>query len=98
MFLNYYATVTILRAVTQAFGKLAAVEARLEGEYRAAMGRVGREAEEVAFYDGGTRERDILTRLYLKLIKHVNSIYRVRFSYITHHLVLKSQNSDPSRI
>lgn len=48
LFCNYYATVAILRAVTPAFGKLAAVEARLEGEYRAGMGRVGRESEEVA--------------------------------------------------
>lgn len=36
------------RAVTPAFGRLAAVEARLEGEYRRGVGRVGRESEEVA--------------------------------------------------
>jgi ATP-binding cassette subfamily D (ALD) long-chain fatty acid import protein len=29
--------------------------------------RVGREAEEAAFYDGGARERDILTKLYVIL-------------------------------
>ncbi|KAF9465113.1 ABC transporter transmembrane region 2-domain-containing protein [Collybia nuda] len=81
LFANYYATVAILRAVTPAFGRLAAVEARLEGEYRAGMGRVGREAEEVAFYDGGARERDILTRAYMRLIKHVNSIYKIRIAY-----------------
>jgi len=77
LFLNYYGTVAILRAVTPAFGRMAAIEARLEGEYRAGMGRVGREAEEVAFYDGGKRERDILTNAYMRLIKHVNSIYKV---------------------
>ena len=77
LFLNYYLTATILRAVTPAFGRLAAIEARLEGEYRAGMGRVGREAEEIAFYDGGKRERDILTNAYMKLIRHVNSIYKV---------------------
>ena len=48
LFLNYYATASILKAVTPAFGRLAAVEARLEGEYRAGMGRVGREGEEIA--------------------------------------------------
>jgi ABC-type uncharacterized transport system fused permease/ATPase subunit len=48
LFLNYYITARILRAVTPAFGRLAAVEARLEGEYRAGVGRVGREAEEIA--------------------------------------------------
>lgn len=45
---NYFATVAILRAVTPAFGRLAAVEARLEGEYRAGVARVGRESEEIA--------------------------------------------------
>ena len=48
MALNYYVTARILRAVTPAFGRLAAVEARLEGEYRAGMGRVDREGEEIA--------------------------------------------------
>ena len=48
LFLNYYVTAQIIRAATPAFGRLAAVEARLEGEYRAGVGRVGREAEEVA--------------------------------------------------
>ncbi|KAF8067672.1 ABC transporter transmembrane region 2-domain-containing protein [Lyophyllum atratum] len=81
LFGNYYATVAILRAVTPAFGRLAAVEAKLEGEYRGGMGRVGREAEEIAFYDGGVRERDILTRAYMRLIKHVNSIYKIRIAY-----------------
>ncbi|KAJ7770563.1 ABC transporter transmembrane region 2-domain-containing protein [Mycena metata] len=81
LFGNYYLTVAILRAVTPAFGRLAAVEARLEGEYRAGMGRIGREGEEIAFYDGGARERDILSSAYLKLIKHVNSIYHIRIAY-----------------
>ncbi|TFK89661.1 hypothetical protein K466DRAFT_584399 [Polyporus arcularius HHB13444] len=81
LFLNYYVTAKILRAVTPAFGRLAAVEARLEGEYRAGMGRVGRESEEVAFYGGGLRERSILLRAYMRLIKHVNSIYKIRIAY-----------------
>ncbi|KAI0088220.1 ABC transporter transmembrane region 2-domain-containing protein [Irpex rosettiformis] len=81
LFLNYYITARILRAVTPAFGRLAAVEARLEGEYRAGMGRVGRDSEEVAFYNGGGRERDILWRAYLRLIKHINSICKIRIAY-----------------
>ncbi|EKM76452.1 hypothetical protein AGABI1DRAFT_131279 [Agaricus bisporus var. burnettii JB137-S8] len=81
LWVNYYITIRILRAVTPAFGRLAAVEARLEGEYRRGVGRVGRESEEVAFYDGGAREKDILTRAYLRLIKHVNSIYKIRIAY-----------------
>ncbi|EJD54748.1 hypothetical protein AURDEDRAFT_110247 [Auricularia subglabra TFB-10046 SS5] len=81
MFANYILTASILRAVTPAFGRLAAIEARLEGEYRAGVGRVGRESEEIAFYDGGMREKDILSRAYLRLIKHVNSIYKIRIAY-----------------
>ncbi|KAM6492727.1 ABC transporter transmembrane region 2 domain containing protein [Amanita muscaria] len=81
LFVNYYATITILRTVTPAFGRLAAVEARLEGEYRSGMGRVGREAEEIAFYNGGLREKEILTNAYTKLIRHVNSIYKIRIAY-----------------
>ena len=38
-----------VRAVTPAFGRLAAIEARLEGEYRRGVGRVGRESEQVAW-------------------------------------------------
>ncbi|KAG1811788.1 uncharacterized protein BJ212DRAFT_490098 [Suillus subaureus] len=71
-FINYYIIVKTLRAVTPAFGRLAAVEARLEGGCRAGVGRVGRESEEVAFPDGGARERDVLTRAYLRSIQRVN--------------------------
>ncbi|KAG1811769.1 ABC transporter transmembrane region 2-domain-containing protein [Suillus subaureus] len=53
LFINYCVTAKILRAVTLALGCLAAVEDRLEGQYRAGVGRVGRESEEVALYDGG---------------------------------------------
>ncbi|THH03553.1 hypothetical protein EW145_g6175 [Phellinidium pouzarii] len=81
LFANYYVTVGILRAVTPAFGRLAAVEAMLEGEYRAGMSRVGRESEEIAFYAGGARERSILWGAYLRLVKHINSIYKLRIAY-----------------
>ncbi|KAH8919423.1 hypothetical protein BT69DRAFT_1284849, partial [Atractiella rhizophila] len=37
---NYVVTAAILRAVTPSFGKLAAVEARLEGEYRGMQSRI----------------------------------------------------------
>ncbi|CCM00773.1 uncharacterized protein FIBRA_02815 [Fibroporia radiculosa] len=78
---NYYLTAKILRAATPAFGRLAAVEAQLEGEYRAGMGRIDRESEEIAFYGGGLRERSILRRAYLRLISHINSIYKIRIAY-----------------
>lgn len=48
LFANYGFTAWILRKATPAFGRMAAVEARLEGEYRAGLGRIGRDGEEVA--------------------------------------------------
>lgn len=48
LFANYYVTAKILRFATPAFGRLAAIERGLEGDYRASISRVGRESEEVA--------------------------------------------------
>ena len=38
-----------------------------------------------SFYNGGSREREILWRAYLRLIKHINSIYKacLKLNYIT---------------
>ncbi|ELU45189.1 ATP-binding cassette transporter [Rhizoctonia solani AG-1 IA] len=69
------------RTVTPAFGRLAAVEARLEGEYRMGVGRVGREAEEVAFYGGGQRELQILKKAYERLSGHATAISKIRTAY-----------------
>ncbi|GAA5995368.1 uncharacterized protein JCM10292_005128 [Rhodotorula paludigena] len=90
LFLSYLATAWILRKVTPAFGKLAAIEAKLEGDFRAAHARLIINSEEVAFYDGAPIEKDILTKSYLRLIKHVNSIYKIRILYgMTEDMVVK---------
>ncbi|KAF9527631.1 ABC transporter transmembrane region 2-domain-containing protein [Crepidotus variabilis] len=108
LFLNYWITIRILRLATPSgtnpdakrgsaegipsFATLAAREMQLEGEYRNAVGRVGREAEEVAFYDGGRRERDVLMGsirnraggkegVWEKLRRHLNRTYRIRIAY-----------------
>lgn len=48
LFVNYFATAWILRKVTPAFGKLAAIEAKLEGDFRGAHSRLITNAEEIA--------------------------------------------------
>ena len=48
LFANYGFTAWILRKATPAFGRMAANEARLEGEYRTGLSRIGRDGEEVA--------------------------------------------------
>ena len=62
LFLSYLATAWVLRKVTPPFGKLAAAEARLEGDFRNAHSRLIVNSEEIAFYDGERLEKDILTR------------------------------------
>jgi ATP-binding cassette subfamily D (ALD) long-chain fatty acid import protein len=78
---NYLITAWILRQVTPGFGKLAAVEAKLEGDFRSAHSRLITNAEEIAFYHGGERECGILESIYKTLIRHVNRIYRIRIAY-----------------
>lgn len=101
------ATAWILRRVTPAFGRLAAIEAKLEGDFRSAHSRIITNAEEIAwvwltrqktttdalsfsFYNGAPLEKDILTRAYLRLVRHVNSIYKIRIAYsMTEDFVVK---------
>jgi ATP-binding cassette subfamily D (ALD) long-chain fatty acid import protein len=49
LFAQYGFTAWVLKVATPAFGRMAATEARLEGEYRAGLGRIGRDGEEVAY-------------------------------------------------
>ncbi|CAG8795878.1 5952_t:CDS:2, partial [Dentiscutata erythropus] len=81
LFGNYLLTAWILRKATPAFGKLAAHEAKLEGDFRAAHTRLITNAEEIAFYNGADLELSILDRTYTKLIKHINSIFKIRIAY-----------------
>ncbi|KAJ3353577.1 hypothetical protein HDU83_006655 [Entophlyctis luteolus] len=78
---NYVITASLLRALTPAFGKMAAIEAKLEGDLRQAHANVITNAEEIAFYHGGEIEKGFLDRAYLKLVKHLNSVYNIRIAY-----------------
>lgn len=90
LFGNYIITGWILKKVTPAFGKLSAIEAKLEGDFRSAHARVITNAEEIAFYNGSKIEEGILNRAYLRLVRHVNSIYKIRIAYnMTEDFVLK---------
>jgi ATP-binding cassette subfamily D (ALD) long-chain fatty acid import protein len=79
--LNYMVTFSILKAATPPFGKLAAQEAKLEGDFRTAHSRVITNAEEIGFYNGEELEKSLLDKTYSNLIKHINSIYRIRIAY-----------------
>ncbi|SPO29499.1 probable peroxisomal half ABC transporter [Ustilago trichophora] len=87
---NYLLTGWILRQVTPAFGKLAAIEAKLEGDFRAAHSRLITNAEEIAFYNGASIEAGILNRAYIRLVRHINSIFKIRVAFnMTEDFVLK---------
>ena len=81
MLANYVVTATILRAATPQFGKLAAQEAKLEGDFRSAHSRLITNAEEIGFYNGEELEKNLLDRTYGRLIKHINSTYKIRIGY-----------------
>ncbi|KAI9220540.1 adrenoleukodystrophy protein [Blastocladiella britannica] len=68
----------ILRLVTPSFGRLIAEEGRLEGELRFRHSRLLENAEEVAFYGGELRERTIIEDAYMRLIRHVNKLFKTR--------------------
>lgn len=90
LFANYFITAKILSAATPAFGMMKTKEAGLEAEYRSGVAKIGRDAEEIAFYHGGPREHQILWTAYKNLIRHVNEVFKVRIAYnMTEDFVIK---------
>lgn len=68
----------LLKMATPPFGRYAAEEQRLEGEFRFSHSRLLENAEEIAFYRGSVVEKNIIERGYFALIKHVNRTFRMR--------------------
>lgn len=60
---------------------MVAEQAQLEGEFRYTHSRLITNAEEVAFYGGHKIEKEYLKGSYLKLIKHMNKIFKLRIFY-----------------
>ncbi|OLL21757.1 ATP-binding cassette sub-family D member 2 [Neolecta irregularis DAH-3] len=81
IFANYFGTAYLLRKVSPSFGRLAVAEARLEGDFRNAHSRIVTSAEEIAFYGGEKAELRSLDKAYLKLIRHVNGIFKILIAY-----------------
>ncbi|TNY17433.1 ATP-binding cassette, subfamily D, member 2 [Rhodotorula diobovata] len=75
------ASAALLKYATPPFGRYAAEEQRLEGEYRFAHTRLLEHAEEVSLLRGAQTEKNIIERTYFSLIKHVNRVFRMRMAY-----------------
>ena len=54
----------VLKFVSPPFGKLTAIEQRLEGDYRASQTDIVHHAEEIAFYKGNEWERTRVNALF----------------------------------
>ncbi|KAJ1550489.1 hypothetical protein HK096_006666 [Nowakowskiella sp. JEL0078] len=71
----------VLRGLTPPFGKYAAHEQKLEGEFRFTHTRLIENAEEIALYAGENVEKKILDNSFLSLVRHVERVYRTRIWY-----------------
>ena len=81
LFGNYVITATLLRRLSPPFGKLKAVEARREGEFRSLHSRLITNAEEVAFYGGADMEKVFLDRSFSDLKRWMEGIYSLKIRY-----------------
>ncbi|BFZ63511.1 ATP-binding cassette long-chain fatty acid transporter pxa2 [Saitoella coloradoensis] len=73
----------LLRGLTPPFGRFAAEEARLEGEFRGVHANVIECAEEIALYRGHEPEKTTLDTSYFSLIRHINRTLRRRLWFNT---------------
>ncbi|KAI9504004.1 ATP-binding cassette long-chain fatty acid transporter pxa2 [Coemansia spiralis] len=71
----------MLRLLAPPFGQLVAQEQRLEGEFYFTHSRLIEHAEEIALYRGHEAEKRTITRRYLRLIRHVNRVFRLNVFY-----------------
>ncbi|KAL0074433.1 ABC transporter transmembrane region 2-domain-containing protein [Phycomyces blakesleeanus] len=69
----------ILRAFSPPFGRYTAIEQKLEGDFRFAHSRIITHSEEIAFYGGGEREKEVVNGTFQKIVNHVRKVYTLRF-------------------
>lgn len=81
LFANYALTASFLRRLSPPFGKLKAVEAKREGDFRALHARLIANAEEIAFYNGAGIESVFLEKSFTNLRTWMEGIYRLKIRY-----------------
>jgi ATP-binding cassette subfamily D (ALD) protein 3 len=69
----------LLRAFSPPFGRYTATEQKLEGDFRFAHSRIITHSEEIAFYRGGQREKEVVNNTFEKISDHVRKVYTLRF-------------------
>lgn len=78
-FLWYFISACIIRVVSPAFGKLTAIEQKLEGEYRAKHSDLLNHSEEIAFYNGSDWEKTHINNKFYELHHHIKEVLYRRF-------------------
>ncbi|KAJ8655874.1 hypothetical protein O0I10_008538 [Lichtheimia ornata] len=69
----------VLRAFSPPFGRYTAIEQKLEGDFRFTHSRIITHSEEIAFYRGGEREKEVVNNTFQKIVNHVRKVYTLRF-------------------
>ena len=75
----FFASGMILRSISPPFGRFAAKEQSLEGEFRHTHSRLIGHSEEIAFYGGAEREKQIANASFQKILDHANRVFFLRF-------------------
>jgi len=79
IFVWYFLAGAIIKVISPAFGKLTAVEQKLEGEYRAKHTDLINHSEEVAFYNGSDWEKKKINDKFYELTDHIKYVLYKRF-------------------
>jgi len=73
-------TGTFLTWLRKPVGRFTIREQQLEGEYRFVNSRVISSSEEIAFYEGQTREKFLILETFQKLMKHLRTTQQFRYA------------------
>lgn len=75
----YFFSGIIIRFISPAFGRLTAIEQKIEGEYRAKHTDLLNHSEEVAFYNGSDWEKKHINEKFRELVNHIKFVLYKRF-------------------
>ncbi|TSK34871.1 ATP-binding cassette sub-family D member 3 [Bagarius yarrelli] len=69
-----------LTRLRRPIGKMTVIEQKYEGEYRYVNSRLITNSEEIAFYNGNSREKQTIYSTFKKLVDHLHNFIFFRFS------------------
>ena len=75
----YFFSGIIIRLISPAFGRLTALEQKIEGEYRSKHTDLLNHSEEIAFYNGSDWEKKRINDKFYELVNHIKFVLHKRF-------------------